>query len=377
MQHKKHVLSLSAPGASFEINAFHFGPTDTGRKVYMQASLHADELPGSLAAFHLNRRLQELEKQGALNCEIILVPFCNPIGLSQTLFYEHIGRFQLPTGQNFNRLTGVPLYENLLTALESSREKPGADAQANLALIRGKMRDVLDALAPARLIDELHITLLKMACDADVVLDLHCDNRAVMHVYSLPQVWDRCEPLARYLQSECQLLAEDSLSCSFDEMVSTPWLKLQGVYPEANIPLACFAATVELRGDRDLTHEYAERDALALIQYLNQQGYIRLPAAQVTPMPPLRCEPHPLGGLAYVVTPCAGIVVYHVAPGQWVQRDQLLAEIVDPVALTVTPVNAPVGGFIFATAGVRLAQTETKLLSLSSPDDIGSVGLSP
>ena len=94
-------------------------------------------------------------------------------------------------------------------------------------------------------------------------------------------------------------------------------------------------------------------------------------------MPPLRCEPHPLGGLAYVVTPCAGIVVYHVAAGQWVQRNQLLAEIVDPVALTVTPVNAPVGGFIFATAGVRLAQTETKLLSLSSPDDIGSVGLSP
>ncbi|MGH8812527.1 MAG: succinylglutamate desuccinylase/aspartoacylase family protein, partial [Advenella sp.] len=214
-------------------------------------------------------------------------------------------------------------------------------------------------------------------CDADVVLDLHCDNRAVMHVYSLPQVWDRCEPLARYLQSECQLLAEDSLSCSFDEMVSTPWLKLQSVYPEANIPLACFAATVELRGDRDLTHEYAEHDALALIQYLNQQNYIQLPVAQVAPMPPLRCEPHPLGGLAYVVTPCAGIVVYHVAAGQWVQRNQLLAEIVDPVALTVTPVNAPVGGFIFATAGVRLAQTETKLLSLSSPDDIGSVGLSP
>lgn len=377
MRHEKHVLSLSAPGTLFEINAFHFGPTDTGRKVYMQASLHADELPGSLAAFHLNRRLQELEKQNALDCEIILVPLCNPIGLSQTLFYEHIGRFQLPTGQNFNRLTGIPLYDDLLAALQAGSIKPGADAEANRKLIREKMRMVLDAFPPSRLIDELHVTLLKMACDADVVLDLHCDNRAVMHVYSLPQVWDRCEPLARYLQSECQLLAEDSLSCSFDEMVSTPWLKLQSVYPEADIPLACFAATVELRGDRDLTHAFAEHDANALVQYLHQQGYLQLPEADVEPMPPLRCEPHPLGGLAYVVTPCSGIAVYHVKAGDWVEQNQLLAEIVDPVALTVTPVHAPVRGFIFATAGVRLAQKETKLLSLSSPDDIGSVGLSP
>ncbi len=377
MRHEKHVLTLSAPGTSHEINAFHFGPADSGRKVYMQGSLHADELPGSLALFYLNRRLQALEAQGALNCEIVLVPFCNPLGLTQTVFYDHIGRFQLSTGQNFNRLTGIPLYENLLTALQNSAEQPAADAQANLALVRRTMRNVLDAFEPSRLIDELHVTLLRMACDADIVLDLHCDIRAVMHVYSLPQVWDRCEPLARYLQSECQLLAEDSLSCSFDEMVSTPWLKLRNEYPDADIPLACFAATIELRGDRDLTHANAEHDAEAFVQYLNEQGYLQLPQSQVLPMPPLPCEPHPLGGLAYVGSPCAGIAVYHVSAGQWVEKNQLLVEIVDPVTLTVTPVLAPVRGFIFATAGVRLAQKESKLLSLSSPDDIGSVGLSP
>ncbi len=377
MRQEKHVLTLSAPGTTYEINAFHFGPTDTGKKVYIQASLHADELPGSLAAFYLNRRLQELEKQNALDCEIVLVPYCNPIGLSQTIFYEHIGRFQLPTGQNFNRLTGVPLYEDLLAALRDSGVQPGPDADANRDLIRRQIRAVLDSFTPSRLIDELHVTLLRLACDADIVLDLHCDNRAVMHVYSLPQVWDRCEPLARYLQSECQLLAEDSLSCSFDEMLSTPWLKLRSVYPDANLPLPCFAATVELRGDRDLTHEFAEHDANALVQYLNHERYLTLPEGQAQAMPALRCEPHPLGGLAYVATPCSGIAVYHVKAGEWVEEGQMLVDIMDPISLTRTPVYAPVKGFIFATAGVRLAQKETKLLSLSSPDDIGSVGLSP
>ncbi len=377
MRQQKHALSLSAPGTSYEITSFHFGPTDTGRKIYIQASLHADELPGSLAAFYLNQQLQALEAKGALQCEVVLVPYCNPIGLSQSVYYEHIGRFQLSTGQNFNRLTGVPLYDKLLASLQAAEQLPGPDETANKALIRRHLRQALASLEPVRLIDQLHLTLLTLACDADVVLDLHCDSRAVMHVYSLPQVWDRCEPLARYLQSECQLLAEDSLSCSFDEMLSTPWLKLQSVYPDAAIPLACFAATVELRGDRDLTHDFARHDADALVQYLHHEGYLSLPDEAVRPMPPLKCPPHPLGGLSYVATPCAGIAVYHVKAGQWVEKDQLLVDIVDPVNLTVTPVHAPVHGFIFATAGVRLAQQETKLLSLSCPDDIGSVGLSP
>jgi hypothetical protein len=40
------------------LTSFHFGHADGGEKVYIQASLHADELPGMLAAWHLKSALK-------------------------------------------------------------------------------------------------------------------------------------------------------------------------------------------------------------------------------------------------------------------------------------------------------------------------------
>jgi predicted deacylase len=51
-------------------------------KIYIQASLHADEIPGLLVINHL---IKLLDKATQINAEIILVPFANPIGLNQQL----------------------------------------------------------------------------------------------------------------------------------------------------------------------------------------------------------------------------------------------------------------------------------------------------
>ena len=65
MHHSTHDLLAPVPGISRQLHSFHFGPRGGG-KVYIQASLHADELPGMLVAWHLKRRLAELEQQGRL-----------------------------------------------------------------------------------------------------------------------------------------------------------------------------------------------------------------------------------------------------------------------------------------------------------------------
>ena len=77
--------------------SFHYGPAGSGRKVYIQASLHADELPGMLVAHHLRQKLLALEAQGALLGEVVVVPVANPIGLAQTLLRAPHGRFDLAT----------------------------------------------------------------------------------------------------------------------------------------------------------------------------------------------------------------------------------------------------------------------------------------
>ena len=72
-------IEFMTPGSEAYLSALHFGD-EAAPKVYIQASLHADELPGSLASYYLHQRLIELEQQGRLRAHIVLVPFAIPWG---------------------------------------------------------------------------------------------------------------------------------------------------------------------------------------------------------------------------------------------------------------------------------------------------------
>ena len=103
MQRHDHPLLSPSLTTQRSISSFHFGTPGSGQKVYIQASLHADELPGMMTAWHLKQRLAALEAEGRIAGEIILVPVANPIGLDQNLNGVALGRFELASGQNFNR----------------------------------------------------------------------------------------------------------------------------------------------------------------------------------------------------------------------------------------------------------------------------------
>jgi predicted deacylase len=49
MRVQKHPISAPHSSAAYELSSFHFGPASE-RRVYIQASLHADEVPGMLVA---------------------------------------------------------------------------------------------------------------------------------------------------------------------------------------------------------------------------------------------------------------------------------------------------------------------------------------
>ncbi|MDO5668075.1 MAG: M14 family metallopeptidase [Alcaligenaceae bacterium] len=377
MQTETVNLTGSTPGTSYQLSALHFGPSNA-KKVYMQASLHGDELPGSLVAYYLHDALLKLEQENRLDARIVLVPFCNPIGLGQMLNYQHIGRFHFATAQNFNRLQArFDLYRGLIELIEREGITWSASATENTLLVRRYLQRVLNEMVVSSETDSLHKTLLQWSYDADLVLDLHCDNHAVMHLYGTPEAWPKLEPLACYLGSQCQLLSEDSGSNSFDEVVSSVWARLRQQYPEVALDLACISSTVEFRGEYDLSHQSASEDAKAIIQYLNHQGYLRLAETEVKEPPPLLCAAHPLGGLCYVEAPVAGIAVYLVQPGDWVESGQAIVDIVDPVSLTKTTVISPASGVVFAHSAQRLARPERKLMSISSPVEQGNSGLSP
>ncbi len=264
-------------------------------------------------AWELKKRLGELEAKGLLNGVIELVPVANPLGLGQLLQGNHQGRFEAGSGKNFNR-DFVELSAPVAAALADSL---GDDPHANVRLIRQAMADHLAALPEASSqLQGMQRVLLSHACTADVVLDLHCDAEAALHMYALPQHWPQWRSLAAHLNVKVGLLAEDSGGSSFDEACSLPWLRLSRQFPDAQIPLACLATTIELGGQADTGRAEAQAYAEGILAFLAEQGLITgewpNPAHEA-------CEGMPFEGTELLFAPHPGVVSFLRKPGEWVE----------------------------------------------------------
>ncbi|MGB4359023.1 MAG: succinylglutamate desuccinylase/aspartoacylase family protein, partial [Rhodoferax sp.] len=274
MQRIDHPLLSPSLGSHKTLTSFHFGQPERGRKIYIQASLHAEELPGMLVAHHLRALFDILEASGHIHGEIVLVPVANPIGLAQRLDHKPMGRFELDTSENFNRH-----YPDLAAAVAPVVvTQLGDNAVTNVALVRQAMRDHLQQWTPATELQSLRRTLLLLAHDADFMLDLHCDCEGVLHFYTEEACWPQMQELAHFLGAQAILLAKSSGNRPIDECLSGAWwqladrLKAKG--QNAPLPQACCSTTIELRGELDVSHAWAATDAQAIVSWLQFIGVL-------------------------------------------------------------------------------------------------------
>lgn len=354
MQRTEYPLLSPSLGSQKTLVAFHFGTPGARPKVYIQASLHAEELPGMLVAHHLRQRLEAADNAGLVRGEVILVPAANPIGLSQRLDHRAMGRFEFDTAQNFNRH-----YPDLAEAvLAGVRSRVGPNAQANVVIVRQLVGQWLAQWQPASELDSLRRQLLLLSHDADLVLDLHCDNDAVMHLYSEEACWPPLEPLARLLGCQAVLLARESGGGPFDERLSGLWWQLAAALREAGLnaplPQGCASATVELRGEGDVSHDLSRKDAHAVFAFLEHAGAVSAAAAPL--LPPMACKPTPLAGSQTLRSPVPGVLVFLVRPGARVNVGDVVAEVIDPTAAglaRVHEVRAEVSGVLYASVRER------------------------
>ncbi len=333
MPRRTHAVPLPSPAAGTrqQLLLHRFAPDEARHggghpKAYIQASLHADETPGLLVAHHLLRLLDDAATRGDVTGEIVLVPYANPIGLAQFFDQRLMGRYEFAlAGGNFNRNWPD------LAALAAERldGRLTDDAAGNVAAIRATFRAALAEQRPQSALAALRLALAREACDADLVLDLHCDDLALPHLFLIPQHWPEAQDLAAELAVRAVLLAEDSGGASFDEAFSTPWLRLARRYPDVPIPPVCLAATVELRGWMDVDDAQAEADARALYRVLQRRGLL---AGDPGPLPEPACRATDLAATDSLKAPAAGIVVYKVRPGDRVAKGDPICDLVDPAA---------------------------------------------
>ena len=349
-----HHLLSSSFGTSHRVKVHRFGTPGARPKVYIQAALHADEYPGLLVTHHLITLLTALDDQGAIKGEVIVVPVANPIGLGQRINAQHLGRFDLAGGGNFNR-NWPDLSEVVQRCVEHKlTEAPEFNAQ----IIREALIQAVSSLGVRNELDDLRKTLLLRSIDSDVVLDLHCDYQALFHLYSSIHHKALAHELGCDLGARAVLIETEAGGAPFDECHAGVWWRLkQRLEPEKSIPLACFSATVELRGQQDVSDELASQDAQALVRFMQRQQVI---VGDPGPLPEPLCKPTPLEATDIIHAPTAGVVVYHKRLGETVEKGEVVAELIDPTAESNDQARTPL---ISRTTGLFLTHMTERLVA--------------
>jgi uncharacterized protein len=346
---QSQALVSTTLGTTRELVSFHFGDGTPGEKVYIQASLHADETPAMLVAWTLKQRLMELEAEGRMRGEVVLVPVANPIGLSQYVLGQFLGRFETNSGQNFNRGFPMPAASALIERIGTRFSHD--NAAKNTRLLREALCEMLGDIRAKNEFESLRLALLRLASAAEIVLDLHCSLEATMHLYTSPASWPAIEPLARYLDANGVLLATDSGGQSFDEIHALLWNDLRALLGES-VPIDApnIAATLEHRGQRDVCYETAECDADAIVEFLIGRGVIEGRARE---LPPLSQQATPLAGSEQLIAPVSGIVVYRAETGVRLQAGDAVFDIVDPLTDKITTITTNNDGVLYMRRAIR------------------------
>ena len=371
----KSIETIDLPRSSMAntrtLTVVRYGEGANGKKAYLQAGLHADEPPGLLVMHHLMNQLDRLDAEGRIQGKIVLVPVANPVGISQWRYTTLIGRADFNTGINFNR-NHLDITDQVAADIKDHLSQ---DQNANVALIRNSMLNVLADMTPEDESAFLKHRLLSLAGDADIVLDLHCDFLASVHVYTGTSLWPDASDLSAELGAVVTLLANESGDNPFDEACSRLWWDLAEKYPAYPIPAACLAATVELRGSMDLDHAQAKEDARNLVRFLMRRDVI---AGVVGEPPTLINDATPLRGVEHVKAPMPGVVVFLKKPGTVVEPGTVIAEIVNPVEplpeKRITPVKNNAAGVLFSINTDRYARPGRILAKIAGKEPIEGKG---
>ncbi|TAG84149.1 MAG: succinylglutamate desuccinylase, partial [Burkholderiales bacterium] len=155
----------------------------------------------------------------------------------------------------------------------------------------------------------------------------------------------------------------------FDEAVSRTWLELARIFSDYPIAHSCFATTVELRGDVDVSYALADHDTAAILYFATLEGAISM---ALPPAEPDAVFATPLAGVLPLSAPVAGIVVFECAVGDWIRRGEIVARLVDPISLDETALTSDIDGVLFARTRTRYAIAGQRLAKIAGRDPIRS-----
>jgi Predicted deacylase len=362
MTFQQHATELAgdSPGQTTTLYWYTAGPEDAGTKVHLQAALHADEQPGTMVLHHLLPMLRHADTVGKLKARFVVFPSVNPLGLATRVLRRHIGRYDLDTGVNFNRRWPdlYPLVADSIAARLTD------DAPGNVAAVRAAVAQWLDSQQPVTAAQRLRQIILRSAHDADLVLDLHCDDDSLKHIFTSPELMPGLQDLADRMEVAATLTAEDSGGGSFDEVLPSLYRKAQRAHPDRSVPMAIETATLEYRGQADTDDALGRRDAQGLYDFFAGRGLIADDPPPAVPAPAAT----PFEATEVLRAPGPGLLAYRVALGERVRKGDVVADLIamdGPEAfLARTPLRSGTDGFILSRASAKYVQAGSSVAKI-------------
>ncbi|HQZ13224.1 MAG TPA: succinylglutamate desuccinylase/aspartoacylase family protein [Devosia sp.] len=358
-ERKTAALRGDAPGTTTELTWYETGPANAKQKVYLQAALHADEMPGTMLLHHLLPMLRRADDLGQLRARFTVMPLVNPLGMQNFAFYRHLRRYDTRTGVNYNRRWPDLFAE---VGAQVSGRLTG-DATENIATTRKAVAQWLKSQQPRTAAEQLRLLVLEQCFDADYVLDLHCDTESLPYIYTSPEL--DLQDLSDWMGSVATLTAADSGGGSFDEILPQLYRKLAAANPGKAVPMAAATATLEYRGQADVFDAIGADDARRLWGFLCGRGLIDADPGERPPAMPAAI---PFEATEIVRVPRAGLLAYRVELAERVTKGQPIADLIaldGPEAFMArTPILAGTDGFVLSRITHKYVSTGTNIAKI-------------
>ncbi|MGQ3214573.1 MAG: hypothetical protein ACT6U0_05425 [Shinella sp.] len=339
-----------------------FGLPGARPKIYLQGALHADEVSATMALAELVGLLEKADAAGEVRGEIVVVPHCNPLGAKQFVLGRHLGRFSLD-GRNFNRAfpqVGERVVEELKLL--------GPDRQTTneVLYIGAKILGSLTRVGAP--IERLQAALMELAWGSDVIVDVHADMEATLHLYTSEKAWPVFQHLAQRFDVPVVILADKSADSPFDEVHGEAWDLINAHLAEGTEQPGFRTAgcTLELRGLSDVNPELAASDGQALRDFLVQLGAVAGTRETAVGAAPLVTK---LDAVEVVRSPTIGVVIHLKPLGAKVGAGDVVARLYDPFEpdphARWQEVVTETGGIVFARWHQRMIQAGMAVVKIA------------
>ncbi len=329
-QHSILPVQELASGETLLVHAYTYTGSTKGPFIYLQANVHGPEICGTAILMEYMRILDAMDDMPG---KITIVPCANPMAVNQVTYNSMIGRFNMQSGSNWNRIftsSEFSSHEEEALYFTAKKELPSSSTESRLAA-----------------------TLRSLSSGAQYVLDIHTTGSACAeHLFTHART--HADFAALGVRYHIELPDNDPVG-AFDESHVIPFLKS---LPTQDLPRV---ATWEVHHHGDVAAKVVTQRLAQLTNWIKstQVSFTSKDAAT----PASTKEIVVLSNALHLYAPAGGYYSWKCAIGDTVTKDAVYAHIYQPASNSIVEARATRDFVLLGTYGVG-AQAQGEQIGL-------------